>query len=289
MARSVDEINVYMVNALVTNFATIGITINPTLWSKRNMLRLFIYSVAIGQALLEQLQDAFMVAVEAQVAIAAAASDLWIQSKMFQFQYSDTSPQYVSLINGVPQYATVDTTLNVITACSVTSSTPGIVTIKVAQTVNGLLAALTTLMTQAAQGYINTIGTAGIIYNISSLNPDQIYIAATIWFQGQYSSTIQATVIAAITNWLQMQSITNFNGNIKMSDLEGMIRTIPGVDDVELNNVSARPDSISFGSGIQLVVNNAIIQRQYASTAGYVIPEQTAGQTLVQSLTLIAD
>lgn len=289
MARSVDEINTYMVNALVTNFSTIGVTINPTLWSKRNMIRMFIYSVAIGQALLEQLQDAFMVLVEAQVAVSAAASNLWIQAKMFAFQYSDSNPQFVSLINDAPQYPVIDQTLNVITACSVTSSTPGNVTVKVAQTVNGILAALTTPMLQAAQGYLNTIGTAGIIYNVQSRNPDQMYIQAQIWFQGQYSSTIQATVIAAITAWLQSQSVTNFNGNILMSKLEDIILNIPGVNDVTLQNVRGRKDSDSFSAGIPLIVNETLVQREYSSDAGYVIPETTAGQTLMDSLTLTAE
>lgn len=289
MARSVDEINSYMLNALVTNFQSIGITINPTLWSKRNMLRMFVYSVAIGQALLEQLQDVFMAAIEALVSISAAASGSWIQYKMFQFQYSDTNPQFVTIINGVPSYPTIDQTLNIITACSVTFSTPGIVVIKVAQTINGLLAALTALQLQAAQGYINTIGTSGIIYTAQSSNPDQMYIGATIWFQGQFSSTMKASVIAAITAWLQLQSVTNFNGATQISKLEDMILNIPGVNDVELNNISARADATAFGSGIPLVVGNTVIQRQYQSIAGYVIPEQTAGQTLADSLTLNAE
>lgn len=288
MARSVDEINSYMVNALVTNFATIGITINPTLWSKRNMIRMFIYAAAIGQALCEQLMDAFMAAIEAQVAVASAAAPLWLQEKMFAFQYSTDNPQFVSLINGILQYPTVDTTLNVITACSVTSSTSNAVIIKCAQTLNGILAALDNLMIASAQGYINTIGTAGIIYTVQSLSPDQIYINANIYYQGQYTSTIQATVIAAITAWLQSQSVTNFNGQIKMSALEAMILSIPGVTDVELLNVRGRADAVVYAAGIDLIKNEQVLNRQYSQTAGYSITEQTAGFTLQQSLNLIA-
>jgi hypothetical protein len=289
MARSVDEINNYMVNALVTNFASIGITIDPTLWSKRNMLRMFIYCIAIGQALLEQLMDVFMAAVESQVAIAAAASALWIQSKMFQFQYSGTNPQFVSLINDAPQYSVIDPTLRIITACSVTSTASSDVTVKVAKTVNGILTALAPLELSAAQGYATTIFTAGIEYDVQSNNPDQIYIQADLYFQGQYSATIQATTIAAITNWLQQQSVTNFDGKTKMSALEDLISSIPGMNDVVLKNVQARKDADLFTAGIILISNEQVVLRQYISDAGYIIPETTVGKTLIDSLNFISE
>src|ERR1700749_1393665 len=115
MARSVDQINSFLVDTLVSNFAAIGVTINPTLWSKRNMLRALCYTVAIVQALMEQLQDVFKANIEAVVATAAAASAKWVQAKMFEFQYSATDPQVIALINTVPVYPVVDPTLQIIT------------------------------------------------------------------------------------------------------------------------------------------------------------------------------
>lgn len=287
MARSLAEINSYIVSAVVTNFAAIGITIDPTLWSKRNILRAICYTVAISQALVEQLQDAFMAAIESTVAAAAAASYAWIQAKMFEFQYSSTDPQFVTLIDTVPVYPVVDPTLRLITACSVTSDKSNTVSIKVAK--GSPLQALASLELSSAQGYINTIGTAGIIYNAISLNPDQIYIDADIYYQGQYASVIQTTVIAAITAWLANLSVVNFDGKIKMSDLEDTIRTIPGVNDVVLNNVRARADAVLFAAGIDLIVNDQIIQRSYSTAAGYLIPEATTGKTLMDSLNFITE
>lgn len=287
MARSVAEINDYMVTALVSNFAAIGITINPLLWSKRSLLRAFIFTVAIGQALVEQLQDAFMEDIEAIVAVSAAASYGWIQAKMFLFQYSATNPQFVTLINTIPVYPIVDSSLTIINACSVTSDLSNTVSVKCAK--GSPLQALDALEIASAQGYINTIGTAGIEYKIISLNADRLYIEGDLYYQGQYASVIQANTIAAIELWLESLSVINFNGKIKMSDLEKEIRNIPGMNDVVLRNVRARPEAVAFASGIDLISDTKIIERQYSTAAGYVIPEDTVTKTLIDSLNFIVE
>lgn len=287
MARSVDEINQYMVDAFVANFAAIGITVNPTTWSKRNLVRAIIYTIAIGQALVEQLQDEFLAIVEDVVSVAAASSFTWIQNKMFEFQYSATDPQFVTLINTIPVYAVVDTTLRIITACSVVSDLSNTVSIKVAK--GSPLQALSGLEISSAQGYINTIGTAGIEYKVISLNPDKIYVNADIYFQGQYASVIQSNVIATITTWLASLSVINLDGKVKMSDLEEEIRDIKGVNDVVLKNVRARPDSALFAAGIDLILGTKILLREYSAEAGYIVPETTAGQTFSDSLNFITE
>lgn len=287
MARSVSEINSYIVDALVSNFAAIGITINPTLWSKRNLMRALCYTVAIAHALMEQLQDVFMSNIEAVVATAAAASPKWVQAKMREFQYSDTNPQVIALINTVPVYPTVDPTLQIITACSVTSDISNVVAVKVAK--GNPFVALTSPEKSSAQGYINTIGVAGIQYEVISLNPDNLYIAADIYYQGQYASVIQANVIAVINQFLQDHSVYNFDGKLKMSDLEQTIRDIAGVNDVVLKNVRGRADTDLFAAGIDLILGTAVIQRQWSTIAGYIRSEVTVGKTLADSLTFITE
>lgn len=288
-ARSVSQINAYLVSALVSNFAAIGITINPTLWSKRNLLRALIYTVAIGQALMEQLQDVFTANIEAVVATAAAASELWVQAKMFEFQYSDTNPQVIALINTVPVYPVVDPALQIITACSVTSNSANIVAVKVAT--GNPFTPLSGPQLASAQGYITTIGAAGIIYNVISLSPDNLYIDADISFAGQYAAVIKANVIAAINAWLQQLATTafaaNVNGTIQISDLEGMIRTIPGVKDVVLQNVRGRAATDAFTAGIDLVKGSAVLQQKWSTIAGYAVSETTVGETLADSLNFI--
>src|ERR1035437_3790157 len=133
MSRTVEQINSYIVSNLVTNFAAIGITIDPTQWSKRNMLRAICYTVAISQSLVEQLQDVFQKTVEDIADRAPAASAKWVQDKMFKFQYLAIDPQIVTLIDTIATYAIINSLLRIVTACSVTSNVSNETQIKVAK------------------------------------------------------------------------------------------------------------------------------------------------------------
>jgi hypothetical protein len=287
MARSVAEINDYLVKALVTNMAAIGITLDPLLWSKRNLFRLICYTVAIGQALLEQLQDVFLANVEEVQSKSAAASTLWLQDAMFKFQYSLLDPQVLQIIDNVPQYPVVDETLRIITACSVKSNISNQVKIKVAK--DDPFVALDALELAAAQSYIEYKGAAGITYIVSSGDADKLYLEATIWYQGQYAAVIQDNVINAVNAFLQTLSKQNFDGSLKLVDLEVLIRQLPGVNDVLLTNVRARKDADVFADGTDLVLNQTVISRLWNTDAGYIVEEDTVGKTFTDSLTFVAE
>ncbi len=287
MARKVEEINAFNVAQLVANFAAIGVTIDPTQWSKRNLLREMFFAVATGQATLEQLQDVFQQTIEGIADRAPAASPKWIQDKMFKFQYSATNPQIIALVDTIPVYPVVDPTLRIITACSVTSSVSLEELIKVAK--GTPFAPLSTPEKDAAQGYINTIGTAGINYIVISLDSDKIYINADIYYQGQYSSVIQANMIAAIEAWFVLLATVDFNGAAEMSDLEGIMKAVPGVNDVVLKNVRGRADADPYSAGIDLILNTAIIYRKWNTISGYVGQETDPGHTFADSLNFIPE
>jgi len=288
MARTVAAVQTQIETELVAAFAAVNVTIDPTKWSKRNMMRLFCYIFAVCTAYLEQLMDTLKTSLEETASQSAAASPLWIQAQMFLFQYSATDPQVIQLINTVPQYPVVDSTLRIITACSVTSTTPNEVTIKVAKSDPfQALTALTELA--AAQGYINYLGTTGINYTVVSLDADRIYVDANIYYQGQYSSVIQANVIAAIDAFLQNLSITNFDGSLKMTDLENIIRNVQGVNDVVLVNVRGRAAADPFSNGIDLILNQKVVQRLWNTVAGYCIQEDTVGETFADTLNFVVE
>ena len=287
MARSTAEINNQIVTSLVDNFATIGIVISPSKWSRRNMLRLMCFAFAACAAYIEQMMDALKAEIESTSSRSAAASPLWIQAQMFRFQYSALVPQILQIVDTVPQYPTVDATLRLITGCSVSSNTPNEVTVKVAK--QSPFVALSSTERDAAQGYINLIGSAGINYSVVSLDADQIYINANVYYKGQYSSLIATNVKAAIRAFLQNISIVNFDGSLKMSDLETTIRSVEGVNDVELLNVRGRAATTLYSAGIDIIVNQSVILRQWHPVAGYVSEETTSGKTLDASLNFIAE
>ena len=287
MARTVAECNQYIVNNLVTHFATVGITINPTLWSKRNFLRLICYSFAIAQALYEQLADNSIAEMEDIQNKSAAATKPWIQDKMFKFQYSATNPQYVQIVNGIPGYPTVDENLKIITACAVTTTVTQNVKVKVAK--EDPFVALSAPEITAAQDYIDTIGTAGITYIVTSLDADKIWIEADIWFKGSYNAVIQTNVINALNAFLLNLSKTDFSGFIYVADIINCIKAVEGVNDVTLNDVQCRSDAQAFGAGIDLVIGADVVLRKYPSVAGYIIQEDTVGQTFADTLNFIAE
>jgi hypothetical protein len=282
MARTVSQIQQQLLENIAAD-STLGPLLTST--SKRAIYRLLCFIVATAVAGLEQLQDVYTTYIESVAARSAAASILWIQSKMFEFQYSSTSPQVIQLINTVPQYPVVDTNLRIITACSVSSTTSNSVVIKVAK--GSPLQALSTLERSAAQSYIDYIGVAGIKYDVVSLNPDKLYVQADIYYNGQYSSIIQAQTIATLNQFLQQLSLTNFDGSLKMTDLEACLRNANGVVDVVLKNVRGREDSVAFVNGIDLILNTAVQQRQWKTVAGYVIEENTPGKTFTDTLNFI--
>lgn len=287
MARTVEQVQAQIESYLQAQFTALSIPIDTTKWSKRNIFRLLCYVFAVCTAYLEQLMDSFKADIEAQISKVSAPSALWIQNQMFLFQYSATSPQILQISDGVPSYPTVDATLRIITACSVASTVPNVVSIKVAK--SNPFTALTTEEKAAAQNYINQKGGVGVIYNVISLAPDQMYINADIYYKGQYSAVIRANVIAAINSYFTILSQNNFNGVVRISDIENAIKTTEGVNDVVIKNVRARDNATEFAQGINLVVDTTIIYRSWNTVAGYVISETTTNYTLNDSLNFIAE
>jgi hypothetical protein len=285
MAQSVDQYNTQIVSELVTNLAAVGITIDPTKWSKRNILRLLCFTFATCSAYMDQLMDALKANIEETVAKSPSANTAWIRAKMFAFQYSVDNPQIVQLINMIPTYPVIDSSLCIITACSATSSTANEVVIKVAK---GNLEALDSLQIAAAQSYVNDVF-PGINYTVVSLSSDKLYIDADIYFNGQYSSIIQTSVIDALNAFLLGLSSANLDGILKLTDLENTIRSVTGVNDVVMNNVCARADAIPFASKTYLIHNKTQISRQWVTIAGYIYQEDESGYTFADSLNFIAE
>jgi len=102
MARTIEECNAYILSNLTTEFASIGITINTATWSKRNLLRVICYVIAIAQSVAEQMYDVAIAKMQAIQNVSAAATALWLQDAVFKFQYSATTPQNLVIINNVP-------------------------------------------------------------------------------------------------------------------------------------------------------------------------------------------
>lgn len=281
MARQISDIQQQMLDNIAAD-SVLSTLLTST--SKRAIYRLLTYIVAVAINGLEQLIDIFTTDVEAIAAAASPATPAWIQEQILKFQYSETTPQVIQLINFAPAYPVVDESLRIITRCSVTTNLSNSVIIKVAT--GEPPTALTAPQLAALQSYINDIGIAGVIYNATSEASDKLYVQANVYYQGQYSAVIAQNVVEAIENFL---AAIPFNGQMKISDLEEAITSVEGVNDVLLVNVKARADGTAFASGSFLVQNQQTIGRLWSTVAGYMVGETESGNTLADSLTFIAE
>lgn len=249
--------------------------------SRRAWWLLMTYVVASAQGVEEQLMDSFKADIELLAATVPPGTPPWVQSKILQFQYDETNPQIIQLIDLVPQYLPVIVEDQIITRCSVTTDLSGNVTIKVAK--KNPPVALTVDELAALQDYINTIGFAGITYTCTTANADQLYLSMNLFYKGQYSAVIQANVIAAINAFL---ASIPFDGDMLLSDLEGAIKAVAGVVDVVFLNVGARPDANPL-SMANLVSNSQIVNRVWNTVSGYIIGEASIGNDFASTINFI--
>lgn len=294
MARTVATIQAQIIADVITTFTALANDPNTSAadkqeilkfvanTSKRAIWRLWTHIVADAIVLNEQLMDVLQAEIEAIAANAAPATPNWIQDKVINyFQYDPNVPQVVQLINFIPKYPIEDPTLRIITRCSVTTDLSNNVHVKAAK--QNPPVALSVAELASLQTFINTIGVAGINYLCESNPADQLYIKGTVDFFGSYSAVIRTNIIAGVNNFL---ASIPFNGVMKIIDLEKAIRNVEGVNDVRLETVRARSNGTPFISGTYLINSFTLVQSQWPTNAGYIIPETTAGNTLSDSGTL---
>lgn len=252
--------------------------------SRRAIYRLWAYIISAAIGILEQIMDVFSSSIEDTVSKGAPASAAWIQDRVFKFQYSTDVPQIIQLVDLAPTYPVIDPSLRIITRCSVTTNIANNVIVKVAK--GEPPQALDASQLNAVQSYVNQIGADGISYNVISTDPDLLYIQGQVFYNGQYSDVISANVLQAINNFFAQLP---FNGQMRISSLEFAIRSVVGVTDVLLQNVSARAYNTAFGSGTYLVLNNQVISRLWPTVSGYMVPETTSGNTPADTLQFIPE
>lgn len=280
MARTIEQIQ----SSIIAEVQATPELAEANSTSSRAIWRLFTFVQASAILLLEQIIDVFRSENDLRISQAIPATASWINSKVFDFQYSATNPQIVELVDFAPVYPVIDPSLRLITRCSVVTTIANQVIIKVAKSEPPI--ALTSPELSSLQSYVNNIGIVGVNYSCKSLNSDKIYIDAEIYYDGQYSTVISGTVINAINTFLSQLS---FNGVLKVSDIEIIIRSVIGVNDVLLKNIKMRSDATSFAGGTFLIQNNTVISRIFPTVSGYIVGETTSGQTFADKLTFIAN
>lgn len=212
--------------------------------SQSAIYTLFKYIVAKCQSILEGLWDAKQKELEAILAGGVVPSSEWARLKAFEFQYSSTVPQTMVLVNFVPQYETIDTSLRIITR-SFTYNASGITTLLVAKSEPPVKLSAPELAA-IRNYYMNSgtstslavgIGFAGQNISVYSLDPDLLFLEAEITYLGQYASTIQNDCKLAITNYISNVGAYPF---LKVTNLIDALQKVDGFVDIFIHNMSAR-------------------------------------------------
>lgn len=247
-----------------------------------------IETFATAHLLTEQIADVIKQDIEAIAEAAPSGNAAWLRRQVLAFQNGDIIQ--IDPETFVPAYATVDETKQIISRCSVVFNTiTGQVDVKVAKNEppEALTAAeLANLIDYYyGSGSQQGIGFAGVVAEITSDDPDRIFIEGEIIHYGGYSAAdVKANVISAINAFLADFSEVNFDGTLKMQELEAAILAVDGVSRFEfaaVNPIRVRDAATAFGSATPIDEDG-----KYQTVAGYIIEEDTASQTFDDKITI---
>lgn len=282
MARTIAQVKAQMIAEKNAQAALAGLD-SP---SQTAFWNLYLYLVAAAIVVFESIIDLTQSTWEGIASAAYPGSAKWIQQRVFQFQYDATTPQYVqydATTNAV-NYPVVDATKRIITRCSVSTLVNKTVLVKVAKSEPPQ--ALENAEKNAVSSYLYDIGFAGIDYSVVSVSPDRIAIGGTVYYQGQYSSTIQASVIAALNAYL---AGIPFDGAVTVNGIIDAVQAVAGVTDFRPTSMGGRRSSTSFANRTLFYdLTSGVNLLKYSTYAGYCIQEDTADYTFIDTIGFVA-
>ena len=245
--------------------------LNPlTSTSQVSYWNLWSWIMAVAIALLEQIMLIFFGEINTIEAMSHGGTAAWIQAQILLFEY----PNVVTINPDFSiNYNPVNTALQIISNCAVTASNSGVLTIK-ATTGGTTPTVLTSNQIIALQSYLDTIISPNQFYIIISQTADIMVLIGTVFYNGQFNATIQTNVIAALNNYIaQFTTLPanggNFNGVVKMSDIENVILGVQGVVDWQPLTISITP-SVGSPPPSYLINNGLIVSRNFQTVAGYI-------------------
>jgi len=240
------------------------------------------YLHALASNLLSQLFDKHLADTSDTLKNNIAATPIWIKNKILAFQNGDSV--VMNEDTGVVEYEVIDTDKQIITQCSVTNANYGEVNIKVAKGGTSPTS-LTSGELTAVQSYYSNLNPAGIRYNIISLDADRLLIRGVVYYNGQYQDSIQTDVESAVNAYL---ASLPFDGAMIIKDLEQAINVVNGVEDIVIQELSARDSTTLFADRTKLIDDyklTSVGNRKWDSVSGYMITEDESGQTISTTLT----
>ena len=287
MARSLEEIK----DAIKVNIRTYT-SLDDYLFpeeggSKVSVFNVIIYVVSAAIFTFETILDVTKSEITALRDQAISGNAKWVQRQILNFQYGDV----VTLVDFVPTYVPVDESARIVTQCSVKQLGSGELAIKVAKGTAPSLTPLSAPELTALQNYwfgtgtTEGVGFAGVRTTFVNLNPDRIRVEATVYFLGQYvEANVKTAVITAIDNFFGTFQAEAFDGTVFMIKLIDAVQAVPGVSRIVLTDVKGR-DALTVLASATPIDS----QGYYTTVAGYLISEDTSGNLLTNTITMVEE
>jgi hypothetical protein len=277
MARTVAQIKQSMLDAKNAD-PTLSALTSTSQTAKWN---LYYFIVASCIAIFEQLQDIFKTELEAIASTAAPSTPQWTRNKVLKYQKGDVAQ--LNTTTFTVEYPTINTANQILTRCAVITAPNRTVLIKVAKSNPPVPVSVGELA--ELQSYIETFNPAGIAFTLINENSDKMEVAATIYYNGQYSAVISTNVVAALNNYM---ANLPFNGVISTQAVVDAMQAAEGVISVSLARILVRKHTVAYGTGVTLYnLSTGVDSVQYQTIAGYVVQETTATHTFADTLSYI--
>lgn len=282
MARTIDEIQTEIINAIQADAVLSGLTSSSAVAIWRLVSR--VISAALETE--EQLNDVFRLELEQIARDAVPGTATWLGRRALEFQYDALSPQVVQVIDGRISYPVINEALRIIKRVAVKEQPNGRVLVKAAKIVANVLTPLTSTEKISFEGYLSAIGFVGIPIDVSSLQPDRLRISGlTVYYFREYNpATVKAAVISAVEAYLESISSEKLNGVVVRSAIVDAMQAVEGV--ALIGDTTALFILREFST---VVPGGSTIITQKEALAGYVITEDTAGHTLNDLLIMTPD
>lgn len=238
MARSISEWQQSITAIYVSAMADVGLTINPQVWSRVNLQRLFIFVFASSAFILESLFDALRLEIDAKIKELKPHSERWYAGKVKQYQHGfslvpesdfyDNAGVSESALEAsrVVKYAAVIEQMNAFGRV--------FLRIKLATEDGADLAPLSAEQLAGVREFMKRVKDAGVALQIDSLPPDNLKMQWDIRYDplvlngngGRLDGTNSDPVGEAIRAYLKNLP---FNGTFVLAYITDAVQKVEGV------------------------------------------------------------
>jgi hypothetical protein len=272
MARSIATIQAEMAAARAASAELAGLS-SPSATSIYRLLE-FVQATSIWA--FETILDRFRDEMADTIARAPAGTPAWYADQALLFQVGEP---LIVLPSGKPGYEVVNPARRIVTRSTAKEASTGKLFLKVAKdgATAGTLAALSNEELVQVSGYMTALKFAGTRLEVVSRSADRLQLTGTIYYDPLLPvATVRTNVVAAVQGYL---AGLDFDGQVYVSKLTDALQAVPGVRDVAPLTVAARVG----------VAAPVAIPRIYETAAGYIVPEDTPGLTLLDTLSFLPD